>query len=57
MSRPRGSTKAHLDREVRYRAEEHVATLELSSPGGRARCHRTRGNAEAHLSREREVQS
>jgi hypothetical protein len=49
---PRGSAKAHLDRDVRSRAEEHVATLELSSQRGRARCHGTRGNAGAHLGRE-----
>jgi hypothetical protein len=44
--------KALLDREVRFGAEEHVATPELSSWGGRARSHMTHGSAGAHLSRE-----
>jgi hypothetical protein len=52
MPGPRGSAEAHLNREPRSRAEEHVAALELSSRGGRARCHRTRGSARAHLDRE-----
>jgi hypothetical protein len=49
---PRGSAGAHLDREVRYGAEELVAAPELSSRGGKARCHGTRGSAEAHFDRE-----
>jgi hypothetical protein len=49
---PRGSVRAHLDREARSGAEEHVAALELSSRGGRARNHGTRGSAGAHLDRE-----
>jgi hypothetical protein len=49
---PRCSAGAHLDREVRSGAEEHVAALELSSWGGRARSHMTHGSAGAHLSRE-----
>jgi hypothetical protein len=49
---PRGSVEAHLDREARSGAEEHVATPELSSRGGRARSHGTRGNTGAHLDRE-----
>jgi hypothetical protein len=51
-SGPRGSARAHLGREARYGAEEHVATSELSSQGGRARSHETRGSAGAHLDRE-----
>jgi hypothetical protein len=51
-SGPRDSTRAHLDREVRSVAEEHVAASELSSLGGRARSHGTRGRAGAHLSSE-----
>jgi hypothetical protein len=49
---PRGSVGAHLGREARSGAEEHVATPELSSRGGRARSHVTRGSAGAHLGRE-----
>jgi hypothetical protein len=49
---PRGSTGAHLGREARFRAEEHVAASELSSQEGRARSHGTCGSARAHLSRE-----
>jgi hypothetical protein len=33
---PRDSIGAHLGREVRSGAEEHVAASELSSQGGRA---------------------
>jgi hypothetical protein len=46
---PRGSAGAHLGREARSGAEEHMAALELSSQGGRARSHGTRGSARAHL--------
>jgi hypothetical protein len=46
---PRDSAGAHLDRETRSRAEEHIAAPELSSRGGRARSHETRGNVGAHL--------
>jgi hypothetical protein len=49
---PRGSAGAHLSREARSRAEEHMAAPELSSRGGRARSHGTRGTAGAHLDRE-----
>jgi hypothetical protein len=49
---PHGSAGAHLDREARSRAEEHVATPELSSWGGRVRSYRTRDSAGAHLDRE-----
>jgi hypothetical protein len=49
---PRGSARAHLGREARIGAEEHVAALELSSRGGRTQSHRTRGNVGAHLGRE-----
>jgi hypothetical protein len=49
---PRGSAGAHLNREARSRAEEHVAAPELSSQGGRARSHGTRGSAGAHPGRE-----
>jgi hypothetical protein len=52
MPGPRGSVGAHLDREVRSRAEKHVATPELSSRGVRAWSHGTRGSAGAHLGRE-----
>jgi hypothetical protein len=41
-----------VPREERSGAEEHVATPELSSRGGRAQRHRTHGSAGAHLSRE-----
>jgi hypothetical protein len=46
---PRGSAGAHLDREVRSGAEEHVTTPELSSRADRARSYGTRGSAGAHL--------
>jgi hypothetical protein len=49
---PRGSVRAHLYREVRSGAEEHVTASELSSQGGRARSHGTRGSAGSHLGRE-----
>jgi hypothetical protein len=54
---PRGSVGAHLGREARFRAEEHVATLELSSRGGRSRSHGTRGSvgAEARSGAEEHV--
>jgi hypothetical protein len=45
---PCGSAGAHLSREVRSGAEEHVAAPELSSRGGKARSHGTRGSAGAH---------
>jgi hypothetical protein len=51
-SGPHGYVEAHLNREVRSGAEEHVATLELSSRGGKAQSHGTRGSAGAHLGRE-----
>jgi hypothetical protein len=50
--RPRGRARAHLNREVRSGAKEHVAAPELSSWGGRARSHGTRGNAGDQLGRE-----
>jgi hypothetical protein len=40
---PRGSVGAHLVREARAGAEEHVATSELFSQRGRAWSHGTRG--------------
>jgi hypothetical protein len=49
---PRGSVGAHLDREARSEAEEHVVASELSSRGGRSRSHGARGSAGAHLDRE-----
>jgi hypothetical protein len=49
---PRGSAGAHLDREVRSRAEEHVATSKLSSQGDKGRSHETHDSVGAHLSRE-----
>jgi hypothetical protein len=49
---PHGSTGAHLSREARFIAEEHMAVPELSSWGGRAQSYGTRGSAGAHLSRE-----
>jgi hypothetical protein len=49
---PRGSDGAHLGRQVRSRAEEHVAAPELSSREGRARSHGARGSAGAYLGRE-----
>jgi hypothetical protein len=51
-SGPRGSTGAHLAREARSRAEEHVAAPELSSQRIRAWSHGTRGSARAHLGME-----
>jgi hypothetical protein len=47
--RPRGSAGAHLSREVRSGAEEHMVAPELSSRGGSARSHGTCGSAGAHL--------
>jgi hypothetical protein len=49
---PRGSAGAHLGREARSRAEEHVVASELSSRGGRAQSHGTLGSVGAHLDRE-----
>jgi hypothetical protein len=49
---PRGSTGAHLSREARPRAEEHVAAPELSSRGGRARSHVTHGSVGADVGNE-----
>jgi hypothetical protein len=49
---PHGSSGAHLGREARSGAEEHVAAPEFSSRGGRAWSHGTRGSARAHLGRE-----
>jgi hypothetical protein len=49
---PRDSAEAHLDREVRSGAEEHVTAPELSSWGGRARSQETRGSAGALLGKE-----
>jgi hypothetical protein len=49
---PCGSAGAHLDREARSGAEEHVAAPELSSWGGRAQSHGTCGSTGAHLDRE-----
>jgi hypothetical protein len=49
---PHGNAEAHLGREARSGAEEHVVAPELSSRGGRARSHGTRGSAGAHLDRE-----
>jgi hypothetical protein len=49
---PRGSAGSHLGREVRSRAEEHMAAPKLSSRGGRPRSHGTHGSAGAHLDRE-----
>jgi hypothetical protein len=48
----RGSAGAHLGRETRSGAEEHVAAPELCSQGDRAQNHGTRGSAGAHLGRE-----
>jgi hypothetical protein len=50
--RPRGSVGAHLGGEVRSGTEEHVATSELSSRGGRARSHETHDSVGAHLGME-----
>jgi hypothetical protein len=49
---PRDSAGAHLDRKARSGAEEHVIASELSSQGGRARCHETRGSAGTHFGRD-----
>jgi hypothetical protein len=49
---PSGSDGAHLGREARSRAEEHMTTPELSSQRGRARSHGTRGSVGTHLDRE-----
>jgi hypothetical protein len=49
---PRGSARAHLDREVRFGAEKHVAASEHSSRGDRVRRHETRDNIKTHLDRE-----
>jgi hypothetical protein len=49
---PHGSAGAHLGREARSRAEEHMVAPKLSSRGGRARSHGTRGSAGAHIGRE-----
>jgi hypothetical protein len=49
---PCGSAVAHLDREARLGAEEHMTAPKLSSQGGRVRSHGTHGSARAHLSRE-----
>jgi hypothetical protein len=48
---PRGSVGAHLGREARFGAEEHVTALEHSSREGRAQSHGTRDSAGAHLGR------
>jgi hypothetical protein len=48
---PRGSVGAHLGREARFGAEEHVTSLEHSSREGRAQSHGTRDSAGAHLGR------
>jgi hypothetical protein len=49
---PHGSAGAHLVREERFRAEEHVVAPELSSQRGRAWSHETCGSAGAHFGRE-----
>jgi hypothetical protein len=49
---PRGSAGAHLIREARSGAKEHVVALQLSSRGGKAQSHRTRANTGAHLGKE-----
>jgi hypothetical protein len=49
---PRGSAGAHLGREARSGAEEHVAAPEFSSQGDTTRSHGTRGNTGSHLDRE-----
>jgi hypothetical protein len=49
---PRGSAGAHLGREVRSGAKEHVAAPELSSRGDRAQSHETHGSTGAHLGME-----
>jgi hypothetical protein len=49
---PRRSAGAHLGREARSGAEEHVTASELSSRGGTARSHETYDSAGAHLDRE-----
>jgi hypothetical protein len=50
--RPRDSAEAHIGKEARSGAEEHVTAPELSFRGGRTRSHGTRGSAKGHLSRE-----
>jgi hypothetical protein len=49
---PHGSTGAHLGREARSGAKDHVAAPKLSSQGGRAWSHGTYGSVRAHLGRE-----
>jgi hypothetical protein len=49
---PGGSARAHLGREVRFGAKEHVTAPEPSSRGGKVQSHGTRGSAKAHLGRE-----
>jgi hypothetical protein len=49
---PRGSVGAYLDSETRSGAEEHLAALELTSRGDRARSHVTRDSVGVHLGRE-----
>jgi hypothetical protein len=49
---PRGSARAHLGREARFGAKEHVAAVELSFQGGRAQSHGTCGSVGDHLGRE-----
>jgi hypothetical protein len=49
---PRGSAEAHLGREVRFGAKEHVAAPELFSQGGRAQSHGTCGSARALLGKQ-----
>jgi hypothetical protein len=51
-SGPCGSAWVHLDRETRFRVQEHVAAPELFSRGGRSWSHGTRASAGAHLDRE-----
>jgi hypothetical protein len=48
----RDSAGAHLDREEKSGAEEHVTASDLSSQEGRARSHGTHGSVGAHLGRE-----
>jgi hypothetical protein len=48
---PCGSAGAHLDREARSGAEEHMAASELFSQGDSARSHGTRGSDRAHIGR------
>jgi hypothetical protein len=51
-SEPRDSAGAHLDKEARSGAEEHVAAPKISYRRGRGRSHRTRGSTGVHLDRE-----